>query len=249
MSHPSAGPSTTADGMAGMPPQPSVGNDAPPPSSGARIASSLAEPEQPTQAAPFTGVGTSKAAQPGRRKRLVVALTASIIGLLAAGGVLTVQLISARSNASDLAAVEAAEDREQDEQLRAVEEQREQVAQRISAAEGDLTAAENRIAAAEAGQRAADEAVTAREQAEAATTAADEQTFLEAMTATETMSVIPDTELLARGRDVCAYLNSTPGMPWDVSDAFDRAAESYDFNEAILLVTAATGILCPEYGG
>ena len=180
--------------------------------------------------------------------RAVAALSAVVLVLLVAAGVLTALVVDTRSDAADLAAGEAAEDREQAARLQGVADQRRALDQRISDAETSAAAAEGRIAAAESGQRAAQEAAAAQEQAEAEATAADEQTFVEALRATETMTSVSDEELLSRGRDVCGYLDSTAGTYSDVSDAFDRAAETYAIDEAILLVTAATSILCPEYG-
>ncbi|MGY1788659.1 DUF732 domain-containing protein [Geodermatophilus sp. SYSU D00803] len=199
----------------------------------------------PTLSAPAAAGPT----EPRRRNRLVIALSVAVFLLLATAGVLTALVIEARSDADRLAASEAAEDREQQEALQAVQDQRAPLEQRIADAEADAATAESRIAAAEAAQRAAEEATAAREQADAEAAAADEQTFVDALRATETMTGVPDAELLERGRDVCTYLDSTPGTPADLSDAFDRASETYAIDDAILLVTAATQILCPEYSG
>ncbi|WP_093579547.1 DUF732 domain-containing protein [Geodermatophilus amargosae] len=186
--------------------------------------------------------------QPRRRNRLVLALSVAVVLLLAAAGVLTALVVTARADADALTAAEAAEDRQQAEELQAVQDERGRLEERISDAEADAAAAEGRIAAAEAAQSAAEEATAAREQADAEAAAADEQTFVDALRATETMTSATDAQLLQRGRDVCSYLDSTAGTPPDLTDAFDRAVATYAIDDAILLVTAATQILCPEYG-
>jgi type IV secretory pathway VirB10-like protein len=254
MSQPTPGVDTPTDDAAALPFPSPAGDGTPAPTTGQFGDPHPGQSEERAQTAVFPAAEYPAAAtpeapvQPRRRNRLHVALTVAIVVLLAVNGVLTALLIGARSAAADLAAEEAAEDRERGRMLGAIEEERGAFEERISAAQADIAAGEDRIAVAEAEQQAAREAAAAREQAATEAAAADEQTFLEAMDATETMSSISDAELLARGRDVCTYLDSTAGTLADVSDAFDRAAETYAFDEAILLVTAATGILCPEYG-
>jgi hypothetical protein len=184
-----------------------------------------------------------------RRRRLVVALTAVVVVLVAAAGVLAVLLVEQRSTARELAAADAAEDREHREQMAGFEQERDELDQRYAAADEALTEAEQRIDDAEAVQRQAEDEAVARQEIEAERAADDAQTFVDAMRSVDVMPGVADAELLARGEAVCTYLDSTAGSPADVTDAFDRAAETYGLEDSVLLVTAATGILCPEYGG
>ncbi|PWW23513.1 hypothetical protein JD79_02687 [Geodermatophilus normandii] len=235
---PAAPPSHLAAGEGGVPALPPGSEDAV--AYGERTGTAVFAVPEP---APADG-----AARDRGRNRLVVALSAAVVLLLAAAGVLTALVVSARGEADALAAAEAAEDRQQAEELQAVRDERGQLEERISDAEAGAAAAERRIATAEAAQRAAEDASAAREQADADAAAADAQTFVDALRATETMTSATDAQLLQRGRDVCSYLDSTAGTPADLSDAFDRATATYAVDDAILLVTAATQILCPEYG-
>lgn len=184
-----------------------------------------------------------------RRHRAVVALAALVVVLAAAAGALAVLLVDQRSTASELAAAEVIEDREHRERMAGFKQERDEIDRRYAEADEALVEAEQRIADAESGQRQAEDQAAEREEVEADRAAADAQTFVEAMRSVDAMPGVPDDELLARGQAVCSYLDSTAGSASDVTEAFDRAAGTYDPDDSILLVTAATGILCPEYGG
>jgi hypothetical protein len=191
-------------------------------------------------AAPIPDVPLTPA-QRRRRKQTVLALAAAVVLLLAGGGVLTALLIKAHNTASAVATAEASADRQHQQDLQDVEDQRGPLDQRISAAQSDIQGAEARMKTADAARQSAEAAAAADQQADAEAQAHDEAVFLDSMR--DVMPGVADDDLVARGRAVCSSLDS--GV--DLSDAFDRAASKYGFDKGTLLVTAAVVMFCPEY--
>jgi hypothetical protein len=182
---------------------------------------------------------------PRRRNRGVLALSALVLVLLAAGGVLAALLVDARSTASDVAAEEVAEDLSQAGALADVEAQRTDVQAAISDTEDDAADAQDRIQAAQRAQAAAEEQAAAVEESQAAATAHAESAFLESM-----RDVFPgasDATLLDRGYGLCAHLDTLSFAT--VYDAYDHASDAYgyEYDEALLMATAAVVMFCPEY--
>jgi len=253
MSHPVPGPDASSHELAGGVPSQADGTDLAAPGQSPAGDMPAASGEQmhtlvlPPNAVPS---GSEPAgATSHRASRLTVGLTVVIGVLLAAVGVLAVLLVNERSAASEVAVAEAAEDSQHEKRMADFESERAELDRQYAAADRAAAAAAQRVEDAEGAQRAAEEQAAAREQAAAEADAADGQTFVDALRAADVMPGTTDAELLTRGRDVCSYLDSTSGSRADLEGAFDRAAESYALEDAILLVTAATHILCPEYGG
>ncbi|MGY1813300.1 DUF732 domain-containing protein [Blastococcus sp. SYSU D00820] len=176
------------------------------------------------------------------RNRSVLVLTALVVVLLAAGGVLTYLLLDARSTARDVAAAESAEDAAHADALAAAEARQAELAADIDDAEDDTADAEERIAVADQARAAAEAQAAAVETAQAEGAAHDEAAFLDSV-----RGYVPgsDAELLTVGYDLCAHLDTLPYA--SVYDAYDRALETYDYDQALLLATAAVVMFCPEY--
>ncbi|WP_029433155.1 DUF732 domain-containing protein [Blastococcus sp. URHD0036] len=180
-----------------------------------------------------------------RRNRVVLALSALVVVLLAAGGVLTALLVDARTTASDLAAEEAAEERAHADALAGVETERADVLAAIADAEDDAADAQDRIQAAQQAQASAEAQAAAVEESQAAATAHAESAFLESM-----RDVFPgasDATLLDRGYGLCEHLDTL--YVATVYNAYDHATEvyGYEYDEALLMATAAVVMFCPEY--
>jgi hypothetical protein len=201
-----------------------------------------------TSGAPSDGQALPSGSEPPaprRRNRTVLTLGALIAVLLVVSGVLTALLVDARSTASDIAAEEVAEDRSQASALAAVEAQSDDVLAAVSDAEDDTADAQDRIQAAEQAQAAAEAQAAAVAESQAAATAQAESAFLESM-----RDVFPgasDATLLDRGYGLCAHLDTLSFAT--VYDAYDHASEAYgyEYDEALLMATAAVVMFCPEY--